>query len=132
MAMEARPLKSVFGVIGACVPVIYCGYLLFYFLDLSGSVEEAQSVGLGPTMLGLGLVGLVFCIPAILKIIRLFARLRSPRAGAPDPQDSAFDADAVVARYKARQPVEDAPSSPAPPHVASSPAKRTSFGRKVR
>ena len=44
-----QSLKSVFGVIGALVPILYCGGLLYYFLDLSGSVHEAQTLGLGPT-----------------------------------------------------------------------------------
>ena len=36
-------LKSVFGVIGALVPVIYCGALLYSFIDNSGS-ENARAV----------------------------------------------------------------------------------------
>ena len=42
------------------------------------SVEE---IGLGPTVLGLAVVGLLFCIPLILKIMRLFARPPSSGAG---------------------------------------------------
>jgi len=55
-----EPLKSEFGVIGALVPILYCGSLLYYFLDFSGSVQEAETDGLGPTLLGLGAVGLLF------------------------------------------------------------------------
>jgi hypothetical protein len=51
-------------------PILYCGGLLYYFLDFSGSVQEAEMDGLGPTLLGLGVVGLLFCIPFIVKIVR--------------------------------------------------------------
>jgi hypothetical protein len=134
--------KSIFGVMGALVPILYCGYLLYYFLDLSGSVQEAQMDGLGPTLLGLGVVGLLFCIPLIVKIVRIFARPRSPGSGgrggpdAPtDDGEDGFDADAVVARYMARRSAEAAPGSPrlAPPaRQGGGPARGPSFGRKIR
>ena len=96
-------LKSVFGVIGALVPVVYCGGLLYYFLDTSGSVQGAATIGLGPTMLGLGVVGLLFCIPLIFKLVRfLGSGDRGGRAGStPDGDD--FDAEAALARYMARK-----------------------------
>ena len=134
-----RTLKSVFGVIGAVVPVLYCGGLLYYFLDLSGSVQEAEQDGLGPTLLGLGIVGLLFCIPLIVKIVRIFAGPRSPGSGGrggPDASthDGEFDADAAVARYMARRSAEAAPGSPAAPpaHERGGPARRPGFGRKIR
>jgi hypothetical protein len=72
--------KSVFGVIAALVPVLYCGGLLYYFLDNTGSVEDATAIGLGPTLLGLGAIGLIFCIPLIVKAVRLFSGPRSPES----------------------------------------------------
>src|SRR6185295_18842263 len=115
-----RALKSVFGVIGALVPVVYCGSLLYYFLDLSGSVHEAETDGLGPTLLGLGVVGLLFCIPHIVKIVRSFAGPRSPGSAGRDGPDASthdgeFDADAVLARHIARRSTEAATGSPAAP-----------------
>jgi hypothetical protein len=71
-----RTLNSAFGVIRALVPVLYCGGLIYYFLDYSGSVQDAETIGLGPTLLGLGAVGLLFCIPLIFKIVRIFAEPR--------------------------------------------------------
>ena len=136
-----QSLKSVFGVIGALVPILYCGGLLYYFLDLSGSVHEAQTLGLGPTLLGLAVVGLLFCIPLILKIVRICAAPRSPGSGgrgAPNAPahdgDSAFEADAVVARYMAQRSAEAASPPPAAPpaHGGGGPASRPSFGRKIR
>ena len=136
-----RNLKAVIGVIGALVPILYCGGLLYYFLDLSGSVQEAKTDGLGPTLLGLGAVGLLFCIPLIVKIARIFRGPRSPGSGGRGGTDASthdgegeFDADAVVARYMARQPAEAAPgSTTAPPtREGGGPARRSSFGRKIR
>jgi hypothetical protein len=134
-----RTFKSVFGVAGALVPILYCGGLIYYFLDVTGSVEEAKMDGLGPTLLGLGTVGLFFCIPLIVKIVRIFAGPRSPGSGgrggpdAPD-DDGGFDADAVVARYMARRSAEAPAGSPAAPAAreGGGQARRPSFGRKLK
>ena len=136
-----RTLKPVFGVIGALVPILYCGSLVYYFFDLSGSVQEAETIGLGPTLLGLGVVGLLFCIPLIMKIVRIFVGPRSPGSGGrggPDASthdaEGGFDADAALTRYMARRSAEAAPGSPAalPAHEGGGPARRPSFGRKIR
>lgn len=133
-----RTLKSVVGVIGALVPIVYCGGLIYYFLDLSGSVHEAKGIGLGPTLMGLGAVGLLFCIPLIIKIVGMFAGPRSPGSngrsgpGAPTHDgDDEFDADAAVARYMARRSAEVTTGSPAlpPAHDGSRPTRRPSFDR---
>jgi hypothetical protein len=135
-----RNLRLVFGVIGALVPIGYCGYLVYYFLDISGSVQGAKAIGLGPTLLGLTFVGLLFFIVLIIRIVRIFAKPGSPSSGRrPDqpPSDGGpgFDADAVVARYLARRSGEAASGSPASspaPDSNSGPARRPSFGRKMR
>ena len=103
-----RDGKSILGVAGALLPVLYCGGLVYYFVDFSGSMREAQEIGLGPTVLGLGAIGLLLSIPLILKVLRLVAKSTPPRR--PD-DDGGFDADAVIARYKSRQAEE-----PTPPH----------------
>lgn len=128
-------MKSVFGVAGAVVPVLYCASLLYYFLDLSGSVQEAESIGLGPTVLGLGAIGLLLSIPLIIKVTRIFAGQRSPESGgAPSPDgQEAFDADAMIARYRTRQSAEDVhPPAAAAAQNGREPAKRSSFGRRTR
>jgi hypothetical protein len=136
-----RSLKSVFGVSGALMPVIYCGGLLYYFIDLSESMDEATKSGLGPTELGLGAVGLLFCIPLLVKVVRFFGKLRSPASsGRGDPDASTkddekgFDADAVLARYMARQSAEVSPGAPAAPpaHEGGEAVSRPSFGRRIR
>ncbi len=133
-------MKSVLGVIGALLPIIYCGGLIYYFLDLTGSVREADTIGLGPTLIGLTVVGLLFCIPLIVKIVRIFLGPRSPGPSGRGGQDAStrdgkdgFDPDAAVARYLAQRSAETAPGTPpAPPAHESGPATRPSFGRKIR
>lgn len=126
-----RPLKPIFGLIGSVVPIIYCGYLLYYFLDQAGSLEEAKAVGLGPTLLGLAVVGVFFFVVFAIKLVLIFLALRSRRPGGPDAptDDDGFDADAVVARYMARRSADDSPKSPTTPPAR--PAKSSSFGRRV-
>ncbi len=130
-----RTFKSIYGLAAAVVPVLYCGYLLYYFLDVGGSVQGVQDVGLGPTVIGLGVVAALFCIPLILKLVRFFGGPRSPRPRGDTPSDDDDDgaaaADAIIARYMARKAIEDAlPSAAAPRAVPKGPAK-PSFGRKT-
>ena len=131
-----QSLKSAAGLIRVLVPVLYCGGLLFYFFDISGgSVEGVETIGLGPTMIGLGAVGLLFCIPLILKTMRIVSGPRSPGSGPDKPTDedrSGFDADAAIARYMAQRSAEAVPSAPAarPARPAGGPASRPGFGRR--
>jgi hypothetical protein len=135
----------VFGVASALMPVLYCGVLAYYFLDISGSVQNVEDNGLGPTEIGLAAIGLVFCIPMILKVIRLFSRPRSPGPDgengpdAPPPDDQGgFDADAAIARYMAQRAVEATAAPAAAPVTArpaphnNAPAARPGFGRRGR
>lgn len=122
--------KSVFGVFGALLPVVYCGSLLYYFLDLSGSMDEAVTNGLGPTVVGLGAVGMLCCIPLLIKVVGMFNGARSgprQRTASANEAEGEFDADAVLAGYMAKQ----ANTTAAPAHDGSEPAARTTFGRKV-
>jgi hypothetical protein len=137
-----RSFKSVSGVAGALIPVLYCGGLLYYFLDVAGSVQEAEEIGLGPTVLGLGAVGLLFSIPLILKVLRLF---RGPRSGGNTPRDNGhddgdddggFDADAAISRYMARRATEAAAAAtpapaPRPAPKSGGPAGRPSSAARA-
>ena len=126
--------------IRALLPIVYFTGLLVDLLDVSGgSIHQAWTIGLGPTILGLGFIGLLFCIPLALRIVRILNGLRasgsgggSGRSAADD--DDGFDADAAVARYLAQRSAEAAPTSPAPrpaPKYAE-PARPTGFGRRIR
>jgi hypothetical protein len=130
---NVQTFKSLFGIVQAAVPVLYCGYLLYYFFDVGGSVQDIEDMGLGPTMLGLGVVALLFCIPLVLKIVRMFGGPRAPKPRGNTPSDDDGDggaaADAIIARYMARKALEDAmPSAPAPQSGGG--ANHPSFGRK--
>jgi len=134
-----RTFKSVWIVIGALMPIAYCGTLLYYFLDISGSMRGARTIGLGPTVLGLAVVALLFCIPLILKLRRIIARPGSGSGpdGSTREDETGFDADAAIARYMAQRSVEAAPATPARTFGAlaykgGGPAKRTGFGRRTR
>jgi hypothetical protein len=129
--------KNAFGLARALFPVVYFCGLLFYFLDVSGgSIHQAWEIGLGPTILGLGFVGLLFCIPLALRIVRI---LNGPRAPGPGPgrsapdDDDGFDADAVVARYLAQRPAESVVSTPSqrPTPKSGGAARPTGFGRRM-
>lgn len=129
-----RSMKSVFGVIGALVPIAYCGALFFYFANVGGSVQDAVTSGLGPTMLGLGLIGLLFFIPLVWKIVRAISAPPSKRGAAAPEQEEAsdFDPDAVIARYLAKRAAEGhAPPTPLPPHDGGPTPPRPGFGRKI-
>jgi len=117
------PLKSLARFIASFLPVIYCAYLVRYFIHQSGSLQEAENNGLGPTVWGLTIVGGLFCIPIIVKLVLIFFELRRPklRVEAHDDGDG-FDADAVVARYLAQRTAEADSSAAA--------TSRPGFGRK--
>ena len=135
MGRDVPNLKSIFGVTGALLPVLYCGGLLYYFLDLSGSVQQATDIGLGPTVLGLGVVGLLFSIPLILKVMRIFARPRPPGSGpSPGDDEDGFDADAAIARYMAQRSSEAVGEGGGMPPARSSGGQlgRPGFGRRGR
>lgn len=132
--------KSILGVIGALIPVLYLAGLLYYFLGVSGSIENANMIGLGPTMMGLGIIAVLFSIPLIVKVVRLFNGPRPPKSDGSDKpggpgkpksdSDDNFDADAAVARYLARQSAEAA-ARPQPVQGARETAPvRRAFGRK--
>lgn len=135
------PLKSVVGLILNLVAVVYCFGLVYYFIHISGSVQEAENNGLGPTVFGLGIVGLLFCVPLLVKIVLIFIELRKPRSGGGGGADGSspggddkFDADAVVARYMAEGQLKTVSSSPGdtPAVGGGGSARRPSFGRKNR
>lgn len=132
-----KGLKSAFDMIRAFMPVVYCGGLLGYFLYVSnGSLENANALGLGPTFMGLGVIGLIFCIPLALKLIRLFRRPPSSGSGGgPDaPDNDGFDPDAAIARYMAQRLGEalSARPSAAPAPRGNGPGKPSGFGRRGR
>ena len=139
-----RNVKSILGGLGALAGVLYCCGLIYYFIDTTGSAREAVRDGLGPTLLGLGAVGLLFCVPLIVKFVRVVGLPRPPGgSGGGDPDapthdathggGGGIDADAIIARHLARRSLEGSPTSPTTPPARQSgrPAKSSGFGRRV-
>ena len=131
-----RPVKSVFGAIGMLLPVLYCGGLVYYFTGFRGLPDASLMQGLGPTVLGLSAIGLLFCVPVGWKLVKM---LTGPRAPAPDrpggeaeEAGSGFDADAALARYMARKAAgAEGVVAPAAAYRAEPVVSRPSFGRKT-
>lgn len=122
-------MKSVFGLIGLAIPVLYCGGLVIYFSGLEQYTGVPVSNAVGPTMLGLGAIGLLFFIPLVLRIVRLVRGTGAPEAGgggrageAPKDEGSDFDPDAAIARYLAQR--GSGPRDPASPTGKAGPPGR--------
>jgi hypothetical protein len=129
----------IIGIAGTIGAIIYCGWFFrYFFFDVGGSWEGVKDIGLGPTVIGLGAVGLIFCLVLAFKLTRLFGTPRSPGPGGPrrpgpsSPDDGDFDPDAVIARYMERRAVaaEPAASPRAADHRPS--AAPSGFGRRAR
>ncbi|MCH7862702.1 MAG: hypothetical protein IH998_13680 [Proteobacteria bacterium] len=134
-----------FKLILSLLPLVFIGGLLFYFTGFEGWNGGSLSQGLGPTVLGLGAVGLIFCIPLAFRLLKLTITPRGPSAAqggeAEDEEASSFDADAALARYLARKAEagEATPERATPERVAERPPgfphgdapPRPVFGRKT-
>ena len=100
------------------------------------SLTGVAAMGVGPTVLGLGALGLLFMVPLIIRLVRLAmtssVKGASLRAAASEPvEEETFDADAALARYLARK-AEGGEEVPSVADPAGTPAAaRPVFGRKV-
>jgi hypothetical protein len=128
-----RSFKTVFGILSALLPVAYCAWLFSYFLNMGGSTENVVGMGLGPTVFGLGAIGLLLCIPLLYRILRAVTgsgRAKADRESGAEAgtaaleAESDFDVDAALARYMAKK---ESGLVEAPPVEA---VIRPSFGRK--
>ena len=65
-------MKGAGALIAALVPIAFCGAMIFYFFNVGGgSVSGVTALGLGPTMLGVGAIGLLFVVPLFARLIRV-------------------------------------------------------------
>ena len=100
-----RLIGGAFSWVSVLVPVIYIGAMLWYFMGVGGnSVDGIVGIGLGPTVLGLGVVGLILTLPVLIKILRVVSGTdRVPgtgaKAGEPSAESQGFDPDAALANY---------------------------------
>src|SRR3989344_1446993 len=120
-------IGGVFRWLLALIPVAYIGFFLWHFMGVGGnSMEGIVGIGLGPTVLGLSIIALLFLIGPLVKLLRVASGAnRVPGAavkvGDDLPATEGFDADAAFARYMSKR-------GEAPP-PADTP--RPQFGRKI-
>ena len=120
-----RTVRNWFGLVGALLPVLFCGGFLLYFGNVRNAFGGLVDSGLGPTMIGLAAFGLLFFFLFLLKLRRFLAPPAAPKGGdrmaaTLDETRSDFDADAALARYLARRESGGTGERPPP----------GSFGRK--
>lgn len=126
-------IGGVFRWLLALIPVGYIGFFLWHFMGVGGnSMEGIVDIGLGPTVLGLSIIALLFLIGPLIKLIRVGSGANrvpgaSVKVGDDLPATEGFDADAAFARYMTKRgdnpaPVEEMPDPAAP---------RPQFGRKT-
>lgn len=130
--------------IGMLIPVGYCFGMVYYFNSVDaqyGFLSLGQNRDFVSTKFGLTVVGLLFCVPLLFKLVRFMAGQastaapRKPGASRWDDDETAsdpdFDPDAMIARYlanRSHQP-ESAEAKAAEPEAPAQPA-RPAFGRR--
>ena len=136
-------LGKVLGVMVGLIPILYIGWLLYYFVGVGGGTAEGVAgIGLGPTVIGLSIVGLLFALPLIIKLLRAttgvnrvpgasFEAKLKPGEVVVEPE---FDPDAAFANYMRKREagvVGDVSVDPADDTPAPFSPRPASFGRKT-
>ena len=138
-------LGKIFAVAAGLLPLLYIGWMLRHFIGVGGgSMEGIVGIGLAPTVIGLSIVGILFALPLIIKLLRAATGVSRVPGKSFDAQlkpgevgdEPSFDADAVFASYmRKRDQAGDVP--PAEPAVAAPaddagfvPPRASGFGRK--
>ena len=99
-------MRAFIGWLLALIPVGYIGFLLWHFAGVGGgSMEGIAGIGLGPTVLGLSVIGLLFLIGPLVKMLRVMSGSnRVPGANldvGDDMPTEGFDADDALLRIAA-------------------------------
>lgn len=131
-------IGGVLGIIGGLIPLVYIGWLLRHFIGVGGgSADGIAMIGLGPTVMGLTVVGILFALPLIVKLLRAVSGsnrvpgARAEASGELPAETQGFDADAAFANY-----MRNRDSAPPPPIAADAEDLRPftprpgGFGRK--
>ena len=136
-------LGKVLGVMVGLIPILYLGWLLYYFVGVGGGTAEGVAgIGLGPTVIGLSIVGLLFALPLIIKLLRATTGVNRVPGASFDAKlkpgevvvEPEFDADAAFASYMRKREagvVGDVSVDPAGDAPAPFSPRPTSFGRKA-
>ncbi len=136
-------LGKVLGAIAGLIPIIYIGWMLRHFVGVGGGTAEGVAgIGLGPTVIGLSIVGLLFALPLIIKLLRATTGVNRVPGASFDAKLNpgevsdapAFDADAAFANYMRNRDTAAATDMPVdtadaiPPPFTPRPG---GFGRKA-
>ncbi|MFN7028761.1 MAG: hypothetical protein ACK4PC_05280 [Sphingopyxis sp.] len=136
-------LGKVLGIMVGLIPILYIGWLLYYFVGVGGGTAEGVAgIGLGPTVIGLSIVGLLFALPLIIKLLRATTGVNRVPGASFDAKlkpgevvvEPEFDADAAFASYMRKREagvVGDVSVDPAGDAPAPFSPRPTSFGRKA-
>ncbi|MEP9357849.1 hypothetical protein [Sphingomonas sp. KR3-1] len=113
----------------ALLPLAYLGWLLFHFTGFQGWSDGPLASGLGPTVIGLGALAMLFSVGLIARLLRTILAPRGVvvRKGEVVPTEPGFDADAALDRYLARKAA--GLGSAEIPEAEDAP--RPVFGRKI-
>ena len=136
MSRSPRFLIGLVSIAGTIAAIVYFGWFLYYFFDVGGSWQGTWDIGLGPTVVGLGAIGVIFVLVLVFKVMRL---LRKPNAGGPGTphrpsspdEDNGFDADAVISRYMARRGLAPEQGAPGEAVVSQQASAPSTFGRRT-
>ena len=118
-----RSLRPLLSLVGGLIGTVYCFGLALYLHGVSFGTWMTRDVfQLRPTIIGLIVVGLLFALPLIIKLVLAALASRPPRVAgvANGAVQEAFDADAALARYMARRGDEQ----------PLAPGDRARFGRR--
>jgi hypothetical protein len=136
-------LGKVLGIMVGLIPILYIGWLLYYFVGVGGGTAEGVAgIGLGPTVIGLSIVGLLFALPLIIKLLRATTGVNRVPGASFDAKlkpgevvvEPEFDADAAFASYMRKREagiVGDVSVDPADDAPAAFSPRPASFGRKT-
>lgn len=112
-------IGGIFATIIGLLPLVYIGWLLRHFIGVGGNTTEGVAmIGLGPTVMGLSIVGLLFALPMVVRLVRFASganRVPGSRVAASEisVETQGFDADAAFANYMRNR------DTAAPPPIAA-------------
>ncbi|MBN8843417.1 MAG: hypothetical protein J0H88_09230 [Sphingomonadales bacterium] len=113
-------IGGLLGIIGGVAPLVYIAWMLRHFIGVGGdSAEGVAMISLGPTVMGLSIIGLLFALPLIIKLLRAVSGTnrvpgaRAEAAGELSAETQGFDADAAFANY-----MRNRDAAPPPPIAA--------------
>lgn len=129
------------GIVGGLVPLVYIGFMLRHFVGVGGGTAEGiVGIGLGPTVIGLSIVGLLFALPLIIRLLRATTGVNRVPGASLKPgevsDEPGFDADAAFANYMRKRDASgdaamvETAGAGARDDVGPSPVRPAGFGRK--